>query len=83
LGDGAKHGTVRIVSPREAVEAAHDPALGLERSVRLGDVIEAIKHAYVHGTGVHKTLCGDFLDAAAFIERTFTVRSSTGDGETG
>lgn len=30
-------------TPRHILEAAHDPSLGLERSVRLGDVVEAVR----------------------------------------
>lgn len=43
LGRLAPKGRRAAETARPALEAAHDPALGLERSVRLGDVVEAFR----------------------------------------
>jgi hypothetical protein len=47
---------------REALAAAHDPALGLDRSVRLRAVVEALR----------ESAAANGVPLAAFIERHFT-----------
>jgi hypothetical protein len=53
----------------EAVHAAHDPALGLDRSVCLRDVVEALRDRWEPGAwvGNYRTV----NDAADFVEREF------------
>lgn len=57
---------------RRALDAAHDPALGLDRSVCLRDVVEAITRAHAP-TG--DRFRWDRADWADFIEREFGDKS--------
>lgn len=53
---------------RQAVTAAHDPALGLDRSVCLREVVEAVGHAAFHPTGEVAGFRRQIID---FIESKF------------
>lgn len=54
---------------RLVLDAAHDPALGLDRSVCLRDVAVAVRYAAGHIRTMSKDqACGDMAD---FIEREF------------
>jgi hypothetical protein len=55
------------IAAKGALEAAHDPALGLDRSVCLRDVVEALRADRV-GDAYEMM---DASDAADFIEREF------------
>jgi hypothetical protein len=54
---------------RRALAAAHDPALGLDASVRVGDVLDALRRGFRidHGQSVYEA-------AAAHVEREFGNR---------
>lgn len=59
-------------SVRDALDAAHDPALGLDRSVCLREVVEALqRRAHEPGVGISATVA-----AASFLQRHFTGEGS-------
>lgn len=63
-----------------ALYAAHDPALGLDRSVCLRDVVEAIRNEGAK-EGSDLALADHYYSAADFIEREFGGGSYVGDDD--
>jgi hypothetical protein len=64
-------------SVEDVLNAAHDPALGLDRSVCLRDVVEALREAVTREDGVVRgerpvdpVDAAGWLEAADFIELT-------------
>jgi hypothetical protein len=55
-----EHGRLGYDAARAVLAAAHDPALGLDRSVRLGDVVEWLRRHAPPGT-----VAGDWFDKLA------------------
>lgn len=55
-----------------AMQAAHDPALGLDRSVCLRDVVEALRGMPGSYRDVSRSAAGHWGSAAGHLEREFT-----------
>lgn len=63
-----------VAQTKQSIAAAHDPALGLNRSVRLSDVVDALREEALRWRPSDPYA----NDAAAeHIERTFTGRASS------